>query len=178
MFVDMFIDINPTTTKKQCVEMSNITRNSSNINTAIWSYSIIGTSCIKCVLVSYTNNISIIRCIILFFIIITVSQSLTSQKKNRQEKKFIKARNKCTEINSAEQHLKIQHIKRIIDEERKLAEIKLQKENNLLIHDRLVQKLTIEHIKQIHELELHEAQAKRGCKEKTKKICNNVFLLK
>jgi len=56
--------------------------------------------------------------------------------------------------------LKIQRVKRIIDEERKLAEIKLQKENNLLIHDQLVQKLTIERIKQIHELELREAQAK------------------
>jgi len=87
-------------------------------------------------------------------------QPLTSQKKNRQEKKFIEARNKCTEINSEEQLLKIQRIKRIIDEEKKLAEIKLQKENNLLIHDQLVQKLTIEHIKQIHELELREAQAK------------------
>jgi len=42
----------------------------------------------------------------------------------------------------------------------KLAKIKLQKENNLLIHDQLVQKLTIERIKQIHELELREAQAK------------------
>jgi len=111
------------------------------------------------------------------FVIINVSEE------NRQEKKFIEARNKCTEINSKEQHLKIQRVKRIIDEERKLAKIKLQKENNLLFHDQLVQKLTIEHIKQIHELELHEAHAKvKLCElrlqRENEKIYNNVFPLK
>jgi len=53
----MFIDINPTATKKQCVKMSNIEQETATISIpAIRSYSIIGTSCIKCVLVSYTNK--------------------------------------------------------------------------------------------------------------------------
>jgi len=87
-----------------------------------------------------------------------------SQKKNRQGKKFIEVGNKSKGINFAEEQLKIQRIKRIIDEE-KMAEIKLQKENNLLVHEQLLQKLTVEHMKQIHKLEYREAEAKAQISE-------------
>ncbi|XP_018303520.1 uncharacterized protein, partial [Mycetomoellerius zeteki] len=89
-----------------------------------------------------------------------VSQSFTSQKRNRQ-KNLVKQEI----INSTEQELKIQRINRITEEETKMSDIKLQKENNLLVHEQLVQKLTIEHMKQIHKLEYREAEAKTQLSE-------------
>lgn len=76
------------------------------------------------------------------------------QNKSRQEKRTCSnIEKKSLEVNIAEEELKVKRIKQIMDQETSIAEIEMQRKKNLLAHDLLIQKITVEHMRRMHELD-------------------------
>lgn len=76
--------------------------------------------------------------------------------------------------NIAEEELKVERIRRIMDQKANAAEIEMQRKKNLLAHELLVQKISVEHMERMHELEYRQGVLKielselQVQKEKTK----------
>lgn len=88
-----------------------------------------------------------------------------TKKRSRQEKTCVNIEKKSLDINIAEEELKLERIRRIMEQEAAAAEIELQRKKNLLAHDLRIQEITMEHTRRMHELEYRQAVLKTELSE-------------